>query len=164
MKCCKKCGVEKALDEFRIQKRGDKEYVRSECRDCERALTRSLYAANPEKGAAASRAWNKENRKRANATRRKWRINNPDKHKCYVLRRTYGISLEEYNAILLAQGGACGICKSATVGNCGRRLYVDHNHETGKVRGILCGKCNSVLGFVSDTPGILEAAIDWLKR
>lgn len=164
MKHCKKCGIDKPETEFRVARINGKDYVRGECRECERAVTRAAYAADPEKAAAASRKWAREHKKQHTATKKKWRLNNPDKHKCYVLRRTYGISLAEYNALLLAQGGVCGICKLATVGNCGRRLYVDHDHETGKVRGILCGKCNSILGFAADVPGVLEAAVDWLKK
>jgi hypothetical protein len=163
-KCCNKCGLEKPLLEFRICAVRGTDYVRGGCRECERKARAAQYAANPEKAAAAARKWSREHPEKRNATKRRWRQNNPDKHKNAVLKRTYGISLEQYNQILAAQGEVCGICMSATVSNCGRRLSVDHNHETGKVRGLLCGRCNSMLGFIDEHPGTLERAAAWIKK
>lgn len=66
----------------------------------------------------------------------------------YLVSTKYGISKESYNLILKEQGGGCAICGG---NNCnGRRLGVDHSHETGKVRGLLCGKCNAAMGNVGD--------------
>jgi hypothetical protein len=163
-KVCNKCGVEKPIEEFRTNRIGGKDYIRGGCRECERAVTRTAYAANPEKAAAASRKWSREHPEQRNATKRRWHANNPDKHKNAVLLRTYGISLEQYNALLDLQGGVCGICQRATESNCGRRLSVDHNHATKTVRGLLCGRCNSILGFIDEHPGTLERAIEWLKK
>lgn len=58
------------------------------------------------------------------------------------LRRAYGITSEQYDAMLAAQGGVCAICKSEPKKN---RLHVDHDHDTGRVRGLLCVACNSRL-------------------
>jgi hypothetical protein len=76
------------------------------------------------------------------------------------LRRTYGITIEEYAARLAAQGGVCGICHGKPDG---RRFHVDHDHESGAVRGILCNGCNAGLGGFGDDPALLEAAIHYLQ-
>lgn len=69
--------------------------------------------------------------------------------------RSYGISLEDYDAMFTAQGGCCAICKSEPVR---RRLDVDHCHTTGVVRGLLCPKCNRGIGYFNDNPQLLAAA------
>lgn len=79
------------------------------------------------------------------------------------LRAVYDISLEEYAAILEYQGGACYICRRAK--GIRKALSVDHNHETGDVRGLLCTSCNkNVLGHLRDDPEALQRAIDYLKN
>jgi hypothetical protein len=72
--------------------------------------------------------------------------------------RRYGLSLDDYRAILARQGNACAICKKP-----GGRLCIDHSHATGKVRGLLCSKCNTGLGCYDDDPGLMEAATAYLK-
>jgi hypothetical protein len=69
------------------------------------------------------------------------------------LQHDYGISLAEYNRMLSKQGGCCTICDRKVV------LHVDHNHVTGKVRGLLCGKCNRALGLFQDSPKLLRRAL-----
>jgi hypothetical protein len=72
----------------------------------------------------------------------------------------YGIGLEEYNEILFRQNGKCAIC-GAEPSN--KNLYIDHNHETGKVRGLLCPRCNFGLGHFKDSSVLLKSAIDYLS-
>lgn len=74
------------------------------------------------------------------------------------LRRDYGISLADYEAMLVAQDDRCAIC-----GDSGRRLSVDHDHETGVVRGLLCPNCNLGLGHFQDRPDLLRAAVDYIE-
>jgi hypothetical protein len=76
------------------------------------------------------------------------------------LRRVYGVSKDEYEAMAARQGGVCGICKKPPV----EPLLVDHCHATGKVRKLLCRKCNTVLGFWRDDHRLLTAAADYLKQ
>lgn len=90
------------------------------------------------------------------------RTYDPDKNRDAKLRKTYGISLKEYQEMLKAQGGKCAICGGSEPIN-GRLMAVDHCHTTGKVRGILCSHCNRALGFFRDNVQSLENAIRYLK-
>jgi len=81
--------------------------------------------------------------------------------KCRQRKRTrelsvYGISLEEYHGMEEMQKGRCRICQRSL------RLVVDHNHQTGKVRSLLCLHCNAGLGDFQDNPALLHAAADYL--
>lgn len=70
----------------------------------------------------------------------------------YLLRKRFGISVEEYDAMLEAQGGRCAICESDETRSKWVTFAVDHCHDTGRVRGLLCGQCNYALGKLGDTP------------
>ena len=69
----------------------------------------------------------------------------------------YGLTLAEYRALQARQGNACAICRKPA-----RVLCIDHCHVTGRVRGLLCPKCNSALGFCDDDPRLLRAALAYL--
>lgn len=87
--------------------------------------------------------------------------NGHDKH----LRRTYGVADDEYKAMLRAQRHRCAICKSQTPNRLGsKRFAIDHDHKTGKVRGLLCHKCNTALGLVGDDIETLENMMKYLKE
>lgn len=82
-------------------------------------------------------------------------------------RKRYGITAIEYQALFDAQGGVCAICKKhenrihkGTKAN----MCVDHDHATGKVRGLLCAKCNSGLGYFADNIDTLLSAVNYLQR
>lgn len=92
-----------------------------------------------------------------------WAKKNPESVENGRLKRRFGISLDEYNDIFSKQEGRCAIC--------GRHqsefdiaFDVDHDHKTGKVRGLLCRYCNTSLGHFKDDTSILQKAIDYLKR
>lgn len=80
---------------------------------------------------------------------------------CDNLRRRYGITLQEYLAVLKAQGGGCAVCKRPPDK---MRLHVDHCHSTRRVRGILCFNCNTLIGKAGDNPEVLRAAAAYLER
>lgn len=80
-----------------------------------------------------------------------------------VLKRNYGMTLDDYFALVESQDGMCGICRDPlTEGRIGAQ--VDHDHKTGNVRGILCVKCNAGLGQFRDNIGFLASAIGYLER
>lgn len=81
--------------------------------------------------------------------------------------KKYGLSLEDYNNMLVVQHGVCVICgdleKTSHSTGLVHNLSVDHNHQTGKVRGLLCHHCNTGLGGFKDNILLLEKAIQYLK-
>ena len=88
-------------------------------------------------------------------------------HLANKLKSSFGLSLGEYDSMLDAQGGVCLIC-GGTEGRKYRgvptRLAVDHDHKTGKVRGLLCYRCNSVLAFVNDDVDLLQTHINYINK
>lgn len=83
------------------------------------------------------------------------------------IQRTYGITADEYYDILKDQDGKCSICESKNV-NSSRvssgKLFIDHCHDTGKVRGLLCHKCNYAIGMLNDDVDLLQKAIVYLNK
>jgi hypothetical protein len=79
------------------------------------------------------------------------------------LLRKYGITLADYDAMYAEQGGECAICETVETDVVKGRFHVDHCHETGKVRGLLCYHCNMVLGYAKDDTAALAAAINYLE-
>lgn len=76
------------------------------------------------------------------------------------LKRKYGMTLDGYNALVEEQDGRCAICRQVCeLGH----LQVDHDHTNGQVRGLLCHKCNKMLGLACDSPSLLEAATRYLR-
>lgn len=80
-----------------------------------------------------------------------------------MMRHNYGIGLDDYERMLAEQGGGCAIC-ARTPDEEGRRLHVDHDHETGLVRGLLCGNCNRGIGYLGDSHERISSAADYLAR
>jgi len=78
----------------------------------------------------------------------------------YCLKKKYGLTSEEYEALLKKQGGVCKICQMPSKS----RLRVDHDHKTGKVRGLLCTGCNIGLGQFKDNAAALKAAADYIEK
>lgn len=107
-----------------------------------------------------------------------WRMKNPEKSRrigwAHELKRLYGITIDEYFSILESQNNRCAICQcdgnltvdgSELIKN-GKptKLHVDHDHNTGKVRGILCNSCNRGLGSFRDNKLIVELAVKYLSK
>lgn len=115
---------------------------------------------------AQRRAWRKtpEGRAKQRAEQLAWRAKNPVKRHGHNLKRKFGLSLTDYYRMLAAQNGVCAICKGPPSGRSVRHFCVDHDHVTGRVRGLLCGHCNSGLGQFRDHPGFMEAAALYLFR
>ncbi len=82
----------------------------------------------------------------------------------YVRIRRYGLTVQEYRALQLAQGDRCAICRREWGrGWNGKGNHVDHDHITGRVRGLLCGECNTAIGRFGDDPALLRRAADYLE-
>ena len=82
----------------------------------------------------------------------------------YQLMRKFGLTRQDYDQMLCEQGGGCAICESENPGSKNKGQFsVDHNHETGEVRGLLCTRCNTALGSFKDNPEFLRRAISYLE-
>lgn len=113
------------------------------------------YAQDPE----AARALHRERTER-------WRERNPAGYKAHTrnsnLKRMYGITASEFDALLAAQGGVCAICGGREPR--GKNWHLDHCHESRAIRGVLCHPCNLALGYLQDQPERAEAAAAYLRR
>jgi len=94
---------------------------------------------------------------------------NPRQRKAAVLKKTYGITIDQYEAMAKSQGGLCGLCAKPEVTpnkatGLPRDLSVDHCHGHGHVRGLLCSRCNAGLGNFNDEPELLRKAIAYLEK
>jgi hypothetical protein len=103
--------------------------------------------------------------------RERWAAENPERY-AYLQRRSrlrkYGMTPEDYDALLLAQGGVCAICRTEETDldsrrNKPRSLAVDHDHESGRVRALLCGMCNKGIGAFMDNADLMRAAVNYLE-
>ena len=97
---------------------------------------------------------------------RKWREQNKDKVREYNLKNIYGITSKEYDEILKHQRGMCAICETTNAGNRHGtdKFCIDHDHLTGRVRGLLCNNCNHGLGKFKDDILTLQSAIEYLEE
>ena len=139
-------------------------YAKSEEKAAVVVYSAEFYQANKERFAAKSKAWREANKERAQANRKRHYEENKEHSlkysRQYSLKRKFKITLEEYQQMEQNQGGVCAICG----GVCTRKLAVDHDHATGKVRGLLCNNCNRGLGHFKDNLENLQQAINYLKE
>jgi len=152
MKICSRCKVEKTLIEFPVRTDRPSGY-QSACYQCLSDRARVKYAISDK---IAKREYNK-----------KYRETNKRHIESGKLFAKYGITLDQYDEMLEAQGSVCAICKGAQKsGKNGavQRFAVDHDHITGKVRGLLCTNCNTALGKFQDNVEILNIAIAYLQN
>ena len=112
---------------------------------------RRWYHTHKDQMRAISSAWKKRNPDRQRQYRHFWWI------------RKYGITPEEYQLKLVAQGNTCAICRASNPGPRCRFFAVDHDHNSGRIRGLLCNKCNRVLGLAGDSVIWLREAIAYLE-
>ena len=137
-------------------------------------------AKNPEKRLAIQKKWRVTHKDEINAKARQWAKDNPEKQKEITkrkrerpqyktlrrdakLKKVYGISIEQFDAMAVAQGYKCGACGTDKPGGAGS-WHVDHCHKSDVVRGLLCWKCNVTLGLVGDDPGLLQGLMNYLRK
>lgn len=107
-------------------------------------------------------SWNDRNREYVNAKQRERYALNSDRARAYNLAYLYGVTLEWYEAQLQAQGGRCAICGYVPKEG-QRRLAVDHNHYTNKIRELLCQRCNLSVGYMREDPRLIRKMADYLE-
>ena len=156
---CTGCGQIKPLDSqhFTKDKYNSTGFV-YKCKVCRAKAHKEWSLKNPEKVKEIN-AKNKEKRKQF--------YNSPDgilsSRKAH-LKRKYKITLDEFNEMLKKQKGKCAICGGTETHDKHKVMAVDHCHKSGKIRALLCFKCNSGLGHFGDNIENLKKAIKYLKK
>ena len=171
-KFCPSCAVEKTTDKFHKAKK-EKDGLQYRCIECSKQYHARRYAEQKDKLSQQIAKYRSNNKKKLAAAQNVWRKNNPDKVKQYQrisnLRKNFGLSVSDYEAIAVKQNGLCDICRQPEsfvhkATNTTAQLAVDHCHKTGKVRGLLCKSCNTALGIFKDDTKLLLQAIDYLTK
>lgn len=154
---CAKCKIPKELnaDNFSRDKY-DKTGFTYQCKVCRAVKQKEWVLKNPHKAKEANDK---------NKVKRKEFYDSPEgilSSRRAHLKRNFNLTLDEYNSMLDSQNGKCMICGGTEMNNKNKVLCVDHDHKTGKIRGLLCGLCNSGLGKFRDNKQFLENAIKYL--
>jgi hypothetical protein len=151
-KACSKCGQSKHQSVFYRN--------RPDCITCNRRR-QARYRSRPEvrrRAVERAREWQRRNRERYLENQRAYKEKNrariQGENRERHLRQTYGLTPEQYDAMNSAQNGLCAICSRSEIGG----LHIDHDHRTGSVRGLLCGRCNKAIGLFDDDPYRIQAA------
>jgi hypothetical protein len=125
----------------------------------ETEFSTDLHHRPPHLSSYCKKCRNKKWTERTNIRRR----NHPEETRKNHLWKEYRITLIEYNEMFILQDGRCAIC-GIHQSELQRSLAVDHNHKTGKVRGLLCRECNLGLGYFRDNPDLMSKAMEYLVR
>lgn len=156
MKACTKCHEPKDTAEFYKQSsyRGRASRYQSICKKCVLTNRKNRYATDT------------EFRSKTISKVKNWQQNNWLRWKDKDLKNRYSISLDEYTVLLEQQGGLCAIChepESRQIKGVTCSLHVDHDHSTGKIRGLLCHGCNTGIGLLKEDITVLHKAIAYLS-
>ena len=112
-----------------------------------------------------ARKWRLNNLEKAKSYTKSWSSRNPDKTKHYYRKnnlKALGLTFEDYDRMYSDQDGCCKICGTHST-KLTYMLATDHCHKTGKVRGLLCSKCNTAIGLLNDDVELISKVIDYLK-
>jgi hypothetical protein len=162
-KVCTKCGERKPLSDFYAM-RGMRDGHRNDCIECNKAAKRARNAANPQLTRDRVRQWQQDNPERFKAYQAEYR-QRPERRRAMrdlYYRRTYGVSADEVDERLADQNGRCAIC--GTQPERLASMHLDHDHDAGHLRGLLCVSCNQGLGQFRDDPALLLRAIVYLRQ
>jgi hypothetical protein len=153
------CRIHGELTRDQVHRRGKNlnGTYRWRCKNCGYALRLKWMAENKDKVKKQQNKYDSTNKKR---TLYRWKR---------YLYKNFNLTIEQYKKMFLEQNNTCLICKKhesrlAYKKNIKAKLCVDHCHKTGKIRGLLCWRCNGLLGMAQDTIPILEEAINYLKN
>jgi Recombination endonuclease VII len=159
MKRCTRCGAEKALTDFYTDRKA-RDRRPPDCKVCNLARRKAKYEENPRPYIDRAIKWQRDNPERVRATAQRFtasgkrKVSNRKSH----LKRKYGLTLETFDELLASQVGGCAICGRTDADN------VDHDHASGRVRGILCFNCNITIGQAQDDEDRLAGAMAYLAR
>jgi hypothetical protein len=136
--------------------------VRDICGACYHKWLMSVNPEFAERQRKNCREWSLRNQARIKETAKQRRWKETKEYKRARCLREYGLTLDDYDRMLTGQGGGCAICGRPPKE--GKSLSVDHCHETGAVRGLLCFRCNFGLSYFAESGERMAIAADYLKR
>ena len=141
-KLCRRCQIEKDTTEFSVG--------RAICKVCRCAEQKKEYGE----------VYSTEERNARREYQKAYRENNAEAIRFTKIKTAYGIDRDFYDYLINSQNNSCAICKKTFTAT----PHIDHDHVTGKVRGLLCGLCNTGIGTFYDDITLLQNAIEYLKR
>lgn len=158
-KRCGRCKEHKPLWEFG-KKSDSKDGLRCYCKECRKKYNR---AHRVEKTKYNKKYW-QTNKIKLVEHSKEYRQTEKGKLACRRrdLKKSFGITLGEFDLMAENQNGICAICGNININ--GHRLCVDHDHETGKIRALLCDHCNHLLGCAKENVIVLQSAINYLHN
>jgi hypothetical protein len=176
-KQCAKCKQSKSLGNF-CKNKNTKDGLQRWCKGCVKEYSKKYYQVHKVKRAECGKKYYQTHKIEAakygkeyyhahkvEYAKYKKTYNQTEKGKFNNHRRSlknkYGITLEQYDEMFEQQNGVCAICGGININ--GRRLGVDHDHETGKIRALLCNSCNHIIGDAKENIIVLQSAINYLK-
>jgi hypothetical protein len=139
MKKCTKCGVEKPLSEFSKHKSG-KNGIRAQCKLCINFVRSGTCIKKPKRTEEETK----------------------NLYKSRAFKRKYGISKEDFYILKFKQNNKCAICQNELEND--KKSHMDHCHNSGKLRGVLCTTCNVGLGMFKDSLLLLKSAVKYIKK
>lgn len=161
MKICTVCNTPKELFEFH-KDRSSRDGLRPTCKACTSAQNKKIGLD----GLTPTERWHKNHPGYSKTVGpdglnpfQRWYRKNLLRHPEYRRIRKYGLTAEQFTALLSSQGDACAICR-----NIEQKWCVDHDHDSGVVRAILCRYCNLALGNLNDSAALATAAAEYLTR
>lgn len=177
-KVCTHCQQEKPVSDFATNQRYKDGYY-AYCDECVSTVSKEIYAKNREKRLAQMKAWKAANPEKVRAANQRWNAANGDLRRqldrergvkyprratFYHWKRYFGLTPEAHAALIAAQDGKCRVCGVAFEPGRGEKsAHVDHDHKSGKVRGIICRECNLGIGHFRDDLALLEKAVVYLR-
>ena len=153
MKTCTKCKETKLLDSFN-KCSSRKDGLQTSCRECSNENSKIWFVNCP-------------SRKERNEKTKQWQKDNPEKvsdlYRSWLIKTRYGLTQEQYDTVLKSQNGLCAICGTDDPGSNRKNWCVDHDHKTGRIRGLLCNNCNRGIGLLKEDLFVFESAMVYLR-
>lgn len=160
IKTCSGCGEVKPVGDFH-RHRDTPDGLAYQCKACSAERSRAKYERDRDKILERNRIWREANRERDLESKRARYLRNREeasKQGRANRLKQYGLTEADFDALLESQGGNCAICQREP----SSRPHVDHDHDTGNVRGLLCGPCNRGIGYLGDSPDVVRRALEYL--
>jgi hypothetical protein len=166
-KVCKQCGKSKPLTLFRrhsIMKDG----FSNKCKECTGKRDKLYEATHKEQIKESYVKYDASHRLQRRHFQNQYYAAHKEQKRNSRLKQRFGIDAEEYQRLLTKQMDGCAICGTTIPGGPGKRnplgFAVDHDHKTGKVRGLLCRNCNTGIGLLKDKVSVIRNAVDYVER